>query len=347
MRFVKINVCSFAFYGIAKDGTSEKTMDCGHFGETMEGDIMKRLDLRLFDDGGGAHLAEGQTTQEVKYQGKPGRANKLENVKYGIQPEDKEESLEELGKGTPPVPEEKPKFSELIKGEYKKEFDEKVQSIIDERFKKAKGLEEWAKKLNPVVSKLAAKYGVKAEDINGLMAAIDEDKAYYEHEAERLGISVEQLKAMRDMEADKIQITREKEEVRLQLEELQRQQRAEEIWGEWQQEAEAVKGMFPDFELETELQNPQFQSLLTNGVDMNTAYKVLHMDDVIGSAMQYTAAQVAQKQAANIAKRAQRPIENGTSSQGGVIVKKDVSKLSKEDRREIIKRVSRGEQISF
>ncbi|MFW5651966.1 MAG: hypothetical protein ACOCNC_11430 [Acetivibrio ethanolgignens] len=309
---------------------------------------MKRLNLRLFDEGGGAQPAESQTTETgIKYQSKHVKSNGLENVKYGIQADGKDESSAEAENEPATEPEERPKFADLIKGEYKKDFDEKVQSIIDERFKKTKGLEEKLNNINPIISKLAAKYGVKSEDVNGLMAAIDADKAYYEVEAEKLGISVEQLKNMRDMEADRIQFAREKEEVRLQMEEFQKQRRSEEIWGKWKQEAEEVKNMFPDFELETELQNPQFQALLTNGVDMNTAYKVLHMDDVIGSAMQYTAAQVAQKQAANIAKKAQRPIENGTSSQGGVVVKKDVSKLSREDRREIIRRVSRGEQISF
>ena len=42
-----------------------------------------------------------------------------------------------------------------------------------------------------------------------------------------------------------------------------------------------------------------------------------------------------------------RPQENGTTSQGAFIVKDDVSKLSKRDRAEIIRRAARGEHIEF
>jgi len=49
----------------------------------------------------------------------------------------------------------------------------------------------------------------------------------------------------------------------------------------------------------------------------------------------------------NIRARGSRPSENGTSSQSAFIVKDDVSKLSKEDRRNIAKRVMMGEKITI
>ena len=42
-----------------------------------------------------------------------------------------------------------------------------------------------------------------------------------------------------------------------------------------------------------------------------------------------------------------RPQENGTLQSGGMIVKNDVSKLTREDRAEIARRAMRGEKIQF
>lgn len=63
--------------------------------------------------------------------------------------------------------------------------------------------------------------------------------------------------------------------------------------------------------------------------------------------MQATAAAVSRQVADNIRSRAERPMENGMSSQSGVVVKNDVSKLTAKDRREIARRAARGEEIRF
>ena len=95
------------------------------------------------------------------------------------------------------------------------------------------------------------------------------------------------------------------------------------------------------------MQNPQFVQLLRSNVDVRTAYEVVHKDDIIHGAMQFTAQKTAQKLADSIIANGARPAENGNSSQGATVVKSDVSQLSKADREEIIRRVRRGEKISF
>ena len=93
--------------------------------------------------------------------------------------------------------------------------------------------------------------------------------------------------------------------------------------------------------------NPEFLKLLQSGVDVGSAYLVIHKDEIIPAAMQYTAKTVEQKLTNKIIAGGARPTENGNSSQSASVVKSDVSQLSKADRAEIIRRVQRGEKIRF
>jgi hypothetical protein len=87
--------------------------------------------------------------------------------------------------------------------------------------------------------------------------------------------------------------------------------------------------------------------MLSAGVGVKAAFQALHHDDIMSGAMHYTAQTIAKKTADNIASRQSRPVEAGLNSQASAQVKTDVSKLTKEDRREIARRVARGEMISF
>lgn len=53
--------------------------------------------------------------------------------------------------------------------------------------------------------------------------------------------------------------------------------------------------------------------LLRSGVDARTAYEVVHKDEIIGGAMQYTAQRVQEKVVNDIRARGMRPPENGGS----------------------------------
>jgi hypothetical protein len=86
--------------------------------------------------------------------------------------------------------------------------------------------------------------------------------------------------------------------------------------------------------------------LLNSGVDVKTAYEVVHRDELMGGAMQY-AYNAAQREIADArTARTQRPKENGTSGQQASAVVDDMSKLSKADRQKIRAAVSRGEKVT-
>ena len=88
--------------------------------------------------------------------------------------------------------------------------------------------------------------------------------------------------------------------------------------------------------------------MLKSGVDVKNAYMVVHMDDIMSGAMQYTAQQISQKTVNDIMARGMRPAENGANSTGAAtITKTDPTKFTKKDREEISRRVARGEIITL
>ena len=140
---------------------------------------------------------------------------------------------------------------------------------------------------------------------------------------------------------------RENAALREQMEAQNRKDNAAQQYATWMRQADEAKKLYPHLNFEAETQNPQFRQLLLSGIDVGTAYLVIHKDDIIPAAMQYTAKTVEQKLTNKVIANGARPSENGNSSQSASVIKSDVSQLSKADRAEIIRRVQRGEKIRF
>ena len=304
------------------------------------------LNLQLFAEGAGGGDggtgAEGQAgvsaTAAVSQKG--AKSNPLANVVYGKQAEAVKEGTSPVAEvNQTPTEDRNAKYEAFIK-EHKDLDDARIQNIVQKRLKGSKETVEKYEALTPTLEILAKKYGVDASDIKALNKAIEEDDSYFEEEALEKGISVEQLKEIRKME-------RENSELRKQVEEKERRENANRTYATWMEQAEKTKAVYPTFDFRTEMQNQQFVNLIQNNVDVRTAYEVVHKDDIISGAMQFTAKQVEQKLANKIIAGGARPAENGNSSQSATVVKSDVSQLSKADRSEIIRRVQRGEKIRF
>ena len=309
--------------------------------------FIRGLDLQLFADGAGggeggtAVGTTGETATAAVSHKSGAKANPLANVVYGKQATPAaEEAAPAAEVQTPTTEDRTAEFEELIKGKYKDLYDARVQDTIQKRLKSTKDTVDRYESLVPTLEILAKKYGVDATDAKALAKAIEEDDSYWEEEALELGISVEQLKEKRRME-------RENADLKKQLEEQSRRDNANRVYAQWMEQAERARAVYPSFDFKTEMQNPQFVQLLRSNVDVRTAYEVVHKDDIIHGAMQFTAQKTAQKLADSIIANGARPAENGNSSQGATVVKSDVSQLSKADREEIIRRVQRGEKIRF
>ena len=190
----------------------------------------------------------------------------------------------------------------------------------------------------PIIDKLMARYGV--DDIAKLDKALTEDNEYWERVAEEKGMTVEQYHAMQKLEQENAALKAIRDR---QIGQQQYQQQID----TWYKEAAKVKELYPSFDFKVEAQNPEFLKLLRTGNSVEHAYKVLHFDELTNNAAR-VAAQTADAQAqARIKAKAARPSENGTSSKSAVIVKNDVSNLTRAERAEIARRAQRGDIIKF
>ena len=302
------------------------------------------LNLQLFaegasggDGGTGAEGATGATATAAVSQTKGVKSNPLANVVYGKQAEETAPAAEVVEN---PTEDRNAKFEALIKGEYKDLYDQRIQDTVQKRLKSSKETVDKYNALTPTLEILAKKYGVDATNIEALNKAIEEDDSYFEEEALEKGITVEQLKEIRKMEKENADLKR-------QMEEQNRRENANKLYAQWMEQADKTRAVYPSFDLRAEMQNPQFVHLLRSNVDVRTAYEVIHKDEIIPAAMQFTAKAVEQKITNKIIANGARPSENGNSSQGASVTKSDVSQLTKADRAEIARRVARGEKISF
>ena len=303
------------------------------------------LNLQLFAEGAaggdGGTGAEGMADSGLATTQK-GVKNPLANVIYGKQEDAQTTDVQptEAAKQTVPAEDRTAKFEELIKGEYKDLYDAKVKDTVTKRLKGTKEQVAKLESLSPILDLLGKKYGVESTDVESLIKAVEEDDSYFEAEAMEMGITTDQLRQMKKFE-------RENAELKRQIDEQKTQEKAAEIYRGWLEQAEVAKQYFPNFDLDTEMQNPQFVDLLRANIDVKTAFQVLHQDELIPQLMQHTAKTVEQKIANNIRANGARPTENGTSSSAASITKSDVSQLTKADRAEIARQVAMGKRIVF
>jgi len=317
---------------------------------------LNKLNLQMFAEGGagtagasagpGGEAAGNDTgASEMVNKTRRGKGNPLSDVVYGKQPDQEGQSFiaDDTQEDTStPTKKKSQSFEELIKGDYKEEFDQRMQQVINKRFKETKGLQEQLSSYDPIMNMLAEKYGVDAKDPKALAKALEDDASFYEQEALEKGLTVEQLKENKRLQ-------RENEQFRRAQEEAERRANSERIYSEWTKQAEELQAKYglENFSLEEECQNPDFTKLLSHGISVESAYKAIHMDDMIGGAMAKTASTVREQMANSISSRQSRPPENGVSSTNSQVYKTDVNAWSKADREEVRRRVLRGETINL
>ena len=307
--------------------------------------LIPLFDIQLFGEGAGGAgggtgagdaggAPAGQNAAVAQPQSGVNSRNPLADVQYGIQ--------ESPAAGEKDVaPEDRAaKFEELIKGEYKDLYDQRVQDTIRRRLKGSEETVNRYNALSPVLDMLAQKYGVDASDAEALAAAIEDDESFYEDEALERGLTVEQVKEIRKMERENAALKAEREAQR-------NQQLADQTYAAWMEQAEQLKGIYPSFDLASELDNEQFRTLLRSNVDMRTAYEVIHKDEIIPMAMAFTAQKVTEKVANSVRAGQKRPQEGAMAGSATAVIKSDVSQLTRKDRDEIDRRVARGEKIRF
>ena len=226
------------------------------------------------------------------------------------------------------------------------EYNKQMQATVQSRLKSAKAAEETLAKVAPSLEVLARKHGLDPTNIDydALNQAINNDDDFYEERAVEMGVSVETAKRIDQQERDTAR--QQREEART-LEQQKIQQHIQKL----EQQGEALKKTFPNFDLRTELQNPAFARMTSPnvGISVEDAYYAIHRNEIQTAAMQVTAQKTAQKISNAIQAGGRRPVENGTTGQAASVTTFDYSKASKEQRDALKKQIreaaARGEKL--
>ena len=277
---------------------------------------MRRLNLRMFDGEGGG---EGSAATGAE----------------AAAPETTE------GQQAEQTPEEREKaFNDMINGDFRDLFDARMQKAIKERVGEVKQLQQQLQQQNDVIGLVAKKYGISTDKMGDIREALESDDVFWEEAAADQGMTVDSYKKMVKLEA-------ENEALHKAREEAERKNQKDAVFQKWDREAEELKRMYPQFDLQSEIQDKRFLDLMGAGIDMRTIYETLHHDEILPALMQQTAKAATKQQAAAARSGQMRPAENGMSSRPAAQTVKDPAKMTKEERQEYGRRAARGEIITF
>ena len=314
-----------------------------------------KLNLQLFADGaaaggdGGAAAAEAGDATGVNVpdagvrKNRRTRENPLANVQYGIQQQNTQPVATANQEAAEQGTETEESFESLIKGKYKSDADAWAQNLVQNRFKRNAEMEATLESHKALHELLGKKFNVDPTDINGIMRALSRDPAKVEQMALERGVSVDTMNQILDLE-DKSKLYDEIEEERKRQTAFQRARQAH--LESLARQSEEVLTAYPEFNLEREMNNPQFMRMTGpgGGFTAKQAYEAIHHQEIVNAIMQ--------RQAQNISKAIQangaRPSENGMrGAQNASTVKTDPTKLTREDRTELRRRVAAGDTIVF
>ena len=294
------------------------------------------FDFFRFDGEGGAEGtasadAQGQMQEEVK-----------PSVQYGRAPEG-EASPSHVGYDNNEAPDLNAEFASLIGkgGRFHDQYGQAVSAVIQDRFKNQQNLQAQVDSITDGLSPLFLTYGLEAGDYEGLTQAIQNDDSFYEKQAERAGLSIEQYK-------ENLRLKAEAERGRQITEAYEEQQRRNALYSQWEADTEQLRQTFPNFDLGLEIRsNERFAQLLDNGVSVQDAFYATH----VGELYRGIDAEAETRATANVVNamqtKARRPIEGGVSHVAAVERRSNPSALSNEDLDEINRRVAEGEEIAF
>jgi hypothetical protein len=297
---------------------------------------MPEIDLALFDSTapsetaapGAAAESDGQPAIKAGEKNVPGsgRRTQQRNVFYGKQGEQSP---------APETPEaRREKFKALIGGEYKDLYHEEFQEAFNRRFKDYKTQGEKLQSLAPIVEALMARYKIADGDLSKLQKALAADTG--ENSAKEAGMPPEQVQAME-------RLRHENAAMKAAAAHENTDKKAMGQLARWATEGEQLKGDYEGFDIALESKNPRFLAMLRAGVPVRHAYEVLHLGDIKDDTARKTEKRVVD----GIRAKGARPPENGMSGGSGIVVKSDVSRLTRRDREEIARRTLQGEKISF
>lgn len=314
----------------------------------MAKEMVWKFDLTIFDGGAGAGAGGGEgaagsdtgVSAETPAPTNPNRRNRKENplanVRYGKQPQETSAPAVQAEESTAD-PESEWK---AVKEKYKDFYGRDTANIVQERLKNSKQAEATLAKLAPVFEGLGKKYGKDANDLDGILAAYTDDDSLYEEDAAKAGMSVSAYKQLRQLQADN-------EASKAREARSQQEQHAMRVIQDFEND---VKSVFPNADIRTEFQNPQFVRLTSPevGLSAKDAYWLIHRAEIEAMSAQTVAQKAQQKLSMAIQSGMSRPIESGARNVSPALEIRDDPKMwSRADREEVKRRVRNGERIEL
>jgi hypothetical protein len=310
----------------------------------------KKLDLQLFTEGGsaagGGEAGEGSAadvrigdTLEDGTVVDENLASSMQGEDADLYPTRKRSANAQGGQqtgandqqaagGDEPTPEE----WAAAKKRFAKFYGNDVHDAVNDRFKNQKDATKQLEGMQPMLQELMKTTG--AESIEELQQLILDRR--YEEEAEAAGIPTEQYKRMQQLEQEHETLVKQQQEAQ------HRQEMMQHIAG-IKQQAEELKQLFPGFDLDKEMQNPEFIKMTSpGGISVKQAFFALHGDDLVPQLMAFGVQTGKDQISRTIQANQARPTE-GASMRGasGASVRLDDENMSDERYEEIKRRTLR------
>ena len=132
---------------------------------------------------------------------------------------------------------------------HKDDADKWFQEKFNKRHGDYKDLKSRLKSTNGIMSILAEKYGLDSADIDGIGKALQNDNSLYEEAAMEAGMTTEQYREFKMLSAENKRLHAEQEAA-------ERDRKVEQQMRIWDEQANNLKQLFPNFDLYKELENP-------------------------------------------------------------------------------------------
>ena len=141
------------------------------------------------------------------------------------------------------------RWNEAKKGEFAEFYGRDVQAAIRDRFKNAQDTQAQIDKLEQMLKVLRDRAGVSSND--ELIQQVMDDDSLYEDEANARGMTIPAYRQMKELE-DRMHAMQEAEAQR------QEDARVQQHFRQLEQQAEKMKEIYPDFDLQKELADRRF-----------------------------------------------------------------------------------------
>lgn len=202
------------------------------------------------------------------------------------------------------------------------ECNRRMQETVQASKRKSKAAEEALEALSPALKAYAKEHGLDAENLDYTSIA-KAMTGQYEQMANESGLPTDAVVKM-----DQQQRTIEQQRNELHIQKLIGQ-------------GEAMKKVFPNFDLRQEMENPVFRRLTSPGVGISVedAYHLVHRKELEIAAAQVVAQKTQEQITNSIRAGARRPDEGGSDGQSPSVTAVDWKHASPEERAEMRKQI--------